>query len=83
MSRSFEKITKHDLKRLLNLAKQNIHEFFDRNLRYKQEYHGGEVLIALCQGAAIHYIDNRNGVKDFDIWFFFPMGGKGGVKFFV
>ena len=31
-----------------------------------------EVLIALCQGAALHYIDKKNGVKDFDVWFFYP-----------
>src|SRR5208283_3565128 len=27
--------------------------------------------IALCQGAALHYIDKKNGVKDFDVWCFF------------
>jgi len=27
---------------------------------------------ALCQGAAMHYCDKNNGVKDFDVWFFYP-----------
>jgi len=25
----------------------------------------------LCQGAALHYVDGRNGVKDFDVWSFY------------
>jgi hypothetical protein len=29
------------------------------------------IAIALCQGAALHYIDKKNGVKDFDVWCFF------------
>jgi hypothetical protein len=28
--------------------------------------------VALCQGAAMHYYDHTNGIKDFDIWFFYP-----------
>jgi hypothetical protein len=24
-----------------------------------------------CQGAALHYVDGRNGVKDFDVWSFY------------
>lgn len=27
--------------------------------------------VALCQGAALHYLDGRNGVKDFDVWTFY------------
>ena len=27
--------------------------------------------VALCQGAALHYIDETNGVKDFDVWTFY------------
>ena len=25
----------------------------------------------LCQGAALHYVNGRNGVKDFDVWSFY------------
>ena len=27
--------------------------------------------VTLCQGAALHYLDGRNGVKIFDVWTFF------------
>ena len=26
---------------------------------------------ALCQGAALHYVNGSNGVKDFDVWSFY------------
>ena len=72
MKRSLEIITKRDLKKLLALARTNIESFFKRNPSYC-EYNGKEVLVALCQGGALHYIDRKNGVKDFDVWFFYPM----------
>jgi len=77
MRRSKHKITKRDLRKLLRLAGENIDSFFDRKPIYKKPYHGKVKLVALCQGAALHYIDGKNGVKDFDVWFFFPQ--KGGV----
>jgi hypothetical protein len=72
MERSRKVITKSDLRRLLKLAKADISDFFERNDKYKENYQGKEVLVALCQGAALHFIDKRNGVKDFDVWFFYP-----------
>jgi hypothetical protein len=27
---------------------------------------------ALCQGAAVQYMDRQNGVKDFDVWSSMP-----------
>lgn len=76
MSRSLEKITKSDLRKLLSLAKGDVDDFFDRKSEYRKLYKGKEVLIALCQGAALHYIDGVNGVKDFDVWFFYPKYSK-------
>ena len=34
-------------------------------------YAGRLLCRALCQGAALHYLDGRNGVKDFDVWSFY------------
>ncbi len=75
MERSQETITKSDLKKLLSLARSDIESFFARNPSYK-EYDGKEVLVALCQGGALHYLYRNNGVKDFDIWFFYPLKSR-------
>ena len=76
MNRSPEKITKSDLERLLLLARTDIDDFFERKPEYQKLYKGKVVLIALCQGAALHYVDGVNGVKDFDVWFFYPKYSK-------
>jgi len=34
------------------------------------------LVVALCQGAAMHYCDKVNGIKDFDVWFFYPFNQK-------
>src|SRR5438067_4533869 len=34
-------------------------------------YRDRMLAVALCQGAALHYLDGRNGVKDLDVWTFF------------
>jgi hypothetical protein len=76
MNRSLEKITKSDLRKLLLLARGDIDDFFERKPEYRKLYKGKEVLVALCQGAALHYVDGVNGVKDFDVWFFYPKYSK-------
>ncbi len=75
MKRSQEIITKRDLKKLLLLARTNMDSFFKRNPSYN-EYIGKEVLVALCQGGALHYLNRQNGVKDFDVWLFYPMKSR-------
>ena len=70
MERSLGKIEKKDLKRLLMLAKKDVKMFFNRNPKYIDQYENKEVIVALGQGGALHYIDGRTGVKDFDFWFF-------------
>ena len=71
MIRSKEKITRRDLRKLLKLSREDIDEFFLRNPKY-EKYRNRERLVALCQGAALHYIDEENGIKDFDVWYFYP-----------
>ncbi len=56
------------------MAQEDIESFFERKPRYT-DYVGKEVLITLGQGGALHYIDKKNGVKDFDVWFFYPQLG--------
>ena len=68
--RSNEKITINDLKQLRDLALEDLQDFFNRCQRYKP-YRTSLILIALCQGAALHYLDGYTGVKDFDVWSFF------------
>jgi hypothetical protein len=69
--RSLAKIEENDLERLAALAKEDREEFFSRNPRWRQLYSARILCVALCQGAALHYIDQRNGVKDFDVWTFY------------
>lgn len=76
MQRSQKKITKSDLKKLLSLARSDVDDFFGRKAEYRKLYRGREVLVALCQGAALHYVDGVNGIKDFDVWFFYPRFAK-------
>jgi len=69
--RSYETITIEDLKKLRNLALRERIKFFERNPRYREAYWNSLIGIALCQGAALHFIDYKTGVKDFDIWYFY------------
>jgi hypothetical protein len=69
--RSFAKIKASDLERLALLCKEDREEFFSRHPRWKQLYADRILCVALCQGAAVHYIDGKNGVKDFDVWTYY------------
>lgn len=72
MSRSYEEIEEYDLRRMLDLARKDVDHFFARKSQYAVLYRDKEVLVALCQGAALHFINKTNGIKDFDVWFFYP-----------
>jgi hypothetical protein len=65
--RSFEKITDEDLKRLASIAATDRRDFLSR----KPQYTGDFLCSALCQGAALQFVDRKNGVKDFDVWSFY------------
>lgn len=69
--RSYEKIEAIDLERLAAIALQDRKNFFLRDPHWRSLYSSRIVCVALCQGAALHYVDGKNGVKDFDVWTFF------------
>lgn len=71
MGRSYETITVDDLNRLRSLASQDREDLFQRRSDTGRLYRERYFAAALCQGAALHYIDGNNGVKDFDVWSFY------------
>ena len=68
--RSLARIEVADLLRLAALAADAEAELFRRNPRGSGRYAGRLLGRALCQGAALHYVNKTNGVKDFDVWSF-------------
>ena len=66
--RSLARIGSEDLVRLAGLAAEAGAGLFARHPQGAGRYAGRLVCRALCQGAALHHLDGRNGVKDFDVW---------------
>jgi hypothetical protein len=71
MDRSLAHIDVADLLRLAALAADAEAELFERNPHGSGRYAGRLLGRALCQGAAVHYVNGKNGVKDFDVWSFY------------
>jgi hypothetical protein len=65
-----ERLTLDDLIELGRIARRDRQLMFQQNPRW-QEYQDRVLCVALCQGAALHFLDGRTGVKDFDVWTFF------------
>lgn len=64
-------VTVWELWRLADLACEEEKAFFRRNPHLLEPYRNRLIAIALCQGAALQYIERGYGVKDFDIHFFY------------
>ncbi len=71
MSRSYEPLTIEDLRQLGKLAKADRESLFDRRPDTGDLYRNRLFAVALCQGAALHFLDGKNGIKDFDVWSFY------------
>jgi hypothetical protein len=71
VTRSLVPITLNDLRRLGQLAAEGRAAFFARKPDTGALYSSRLFAVALCQGAALHYIDGRNGIKDLDVWSFY------------
>jgi hypothetical protein len=68
--RSYERLTPDDLARLAAIASDDRDARFARRPRWRP-YAERVLCVALCQGAALHYVDGGNGVKDFDVYTFY------------
>lgn len=77
-ARSYERIEPADLLRVADIARMDRDAFFSRNPRYA-ELRNKVLAVALCQGAALHYVDGVNGIKDIDVWTFYV--SDGGVEY--
>ena len=75
--RSLEPIDEHDLRRLVRLALDDLEDLYRRKHHIRDMCEGKLLCLALCQGAALHYLDRSTGVKDFDVWAFFERTGTG------
>lgn len=69
-------ITRGDLRRLGDIALRDLESLFCRHPDTAHLYRHRLFVVALCQGAALHILDGKNGVKDFDIWCFFKAHPK-------
>jgi len=69
--RSYLPIDLDDLKRLAEIARQDREAFFRKHPDWARLYQGRVLCVALCQGAAQHYVDGRVGINDFDVWTFY------------
>ena len=60
-----------DLKCLGEIAARDRSSLFQRKPDLGHLYSNRLFAVALCQGAALHYLDGTNGIKDFDVWSFY------------
>jgi hypothetical protein len=77
VERALAQFDDSDLRRLADLARKDREEFFKTrppshpSLNWGQLYATRVLSVALCQGAAKHYVDGTTGVKDLDVWTFY------------
>ena len=64
-ARSLARLTKRHLRRLADIAQEDLDGFFGRN-PHLCLYRSRVLITALCQGGAKHYLDHTTGVKDLE-----------------
>jgi hypothetical protein len=73
--RSFEPIRAADLETIRALAVAALEAAFSK-APVAALYRNRLLLLALCQGAAKHWLDASHGLKDIDVWAFFQTGPR-------
>ncbi len=66
--RSYAWLTKTDLKKLARLAREDREDFFERHPEWAILYRRRVLCLALCGGAALHYLNGITGISQFELW---------------
>ena len=69
--RSFERITRSDLRRLARIEQAEREDFFERHPEWALLYRRRMICAALCKDAALHFVNGSTGVDVFDVWTFY------------
>ena len=69
--RSYARITKTDLRKLARLAREDREDFFEHHPEWSILYRRRVLCLALCGGAALHYVNGITGVSQFELWTFY------------
>ena len=70
-TRSYARITRTDLKRLVRLAQDERDDFFTRHPEWAILYRKRILCAALCGDGALHYLNGITGVSEFQVWTFY------------
>lgn len=73
VERSMEKIDENALELFASVALKRLNEIYQR-APVAGLYKDRLILLALAQGGALHYLDQKNGLKDIDVWAFYEGG---------
>ncbi|HVU60880.1 MAG TPA: hypothetical protein VHD58_04395 [Mycobacteriales bacterium] len=66
-ARSYTPLREQHLQRLSEIAAVDRRRFVGQYPQYRTRL----ICVTLAQGAALHWVDGRNGVKDLDVWTFY------------
>ena len=75
-ARSFERITKTDLKKLGRIVRAEREEFFDRHPEWALLYRKRLVCSVLCRDSALHFVNGVTGVDEFHVWSFYAANAE-------
>ncbi|HTT40597.1 MAG TPA: hypothetical protein VMH32_23315 [Burkholderiales bacterium] len=70
-TRSYARITRADLRRLARIAQLDREDYFSRHSEWAILYRRRVLCTALCDDAALHFLNGRTGVHAFSVWSFY------------
>jgi len=70
-NRSYQTLTKIDLRRLARLAEEQLADYFKRHPEFAMLYRKRLLCTALAADAALHYLNGATGLEEFSCWWFF------------